>query len=600
MTDDYQLFAEPTDGGEPVDPDVALISAYLSRELSVVQVAAVEARLVTDVPFRGKVQPILDAWAMLGKRSRIGTSGPLLTPASLESGWMRHLEAERARERLPAVPSDAVASLTHGRTWSMTRVAAAIVIALLPVLALAEVTVYTAHHPGAPGFGFALRIVSSLAGPRGSVPSAALPTALPPVVAPVVNDIPKSAAHLIAQGPAQGGPVPHALGATVAGSAMTFSEVSSLVPLQDGRVLVHDPRARSVWLFDSLLAHPLVVLNSTPGRPNSYPLPDGQTFLLPFRGDSALWFDGVAHHLVVIQPDGQLGRVMPQPDLTPIRASRAIGGGMSVEVRGARIAEPPTWSEALGFIFTRSLSFTGALRPFVGTAKPSDEDSAIVYRKDYVTGVQDSLGVIGPHTRVHLDQVTSTFAIFSFSDEIVATTGGALCIFHARDYRFEWIGANGARLPSAAIPYEWHHITAADRQHILDSITHARLDSLHREMATHDSIYARTGVLSPPPRFPRPIYPSEIPDVYPPTPFRRAERSLFADAENRVWIQSGPAENPDPAFSIWSAITRTGGVVERVRIPRSRAVVGFGPPGIVYLSVRDGDRLRIERVRIRP
>jgi hypothetical protein len=40
-------------------------------------------------------------------------------------------------------------------------------------------------------------------------------------------------------------------------------------------------------------------------------------------------------------------------------------------------------------------------------------------------------------------------------------------------------------------------------------------------------------------------------------------------------------------------------VIERVRIPEDRAIIGFGPGGIVYLYAPDGAVGRIEKVRVR-
>src|SRR5688572_28628792 len=99
MTNDYQLFPDSGDGGSPeVDADVALITAYLARELSLVQVIAVEERLVTDAEFRETARPIIESWFVPGSfpSSSIASTPPTagaspVTPTELEAGWQRYL-----------------------------------------------------------------------------------------------------------------------------------------------------------------------------------------------------------------------------------------------------------------------------------------------------------------------------------------------------------------------------------------------------------------------------------------------------------------------------------------------------------------------------
>jgi hypothetical protein len=414
---------------------------------------------------------------------------------------------------------------------------------------------------------------------------------------------------------AQARPAPRALGPVLATSA-PMAVRSFVLPLSNGRVLVMDYAARALVMLDANFANPIVVLDSNQSKPYAFPprmpgptsgLPrptpppappralGGSTYLLPFRGDSALWFDGWARRLLVIGPDGRITREFPTPTLKVERVARSGPGGMLVtSSTPSQTAEAPLWSESLGFIFMMSPPFGASVRMLSGAA-PGEvlvkDDSMTVFRWDYTAGRMDSLTAMGRLTRVFPQGPSSYASVMSFSDVAVVTTDGSLVVFHARDYRFEWIGANGAPLPSAPVPYEWRRI--ADRQLVADSITKVRLDSLRRETAMRD-----TGrVTGPPPSYPRPIFLPEIPDRYPPTFFGVAP-AVLADADNHVWIQDGPADTPDPNFRVWSVISRTQGIVDRVRIPQNHTVAGFGP-GVVYLVAAEGDRARIERVRIK-
>ena len=153
MTDDFQLFADPDDGDSPIDPDVALVSAYLARELSPMQVLALEERLATDAGFRASMQPLIDLWA-----------APV---ASLEGGAAHHIPPLSGRERTESwqrfleeqsqVGSEG--QHTHRRV-SMKRIAAVIGLAVLPMVSFAQVVVHAANNADAPGHTIARRIVA--------------------------------------------------------------------------------------------------------------------------------------------------------------------------------------------------------------------------------------------------------------------------------------------------------------------------------------------------------------------------------------------------------------------------------------------------------
>src|SRR5689334_10553695 len=125
MTDDFQLFANPDDEGSPIEADLSLITAYLARELSPMQVLAVEERLLSDAEFRAAVQPLIDAWA-----SPVGSLGgqarsPSLTENERTQGWRRFQhEASTGGQMAP----------TTNRRVSMKRVAAVIGITVLPMV----------------------------------------------------------------------------------------------------------------------------------------------------------------------------------------------------------------------------------------------------------------------------------------------------------------------------------------------------------------------------------------------------------------------------------------------------------------------------------
>ena len=175
MTDDFSLFQDQA-GGDPVDPDIALITAYLARELSIVQIAAVEERLANDTAFREKTLPILEAWALPAALPALVTSA--LSREEVEAGWQRYV-GDRLELDAHEGPSLVVqGAQPQRRKISMTRIAAGIAAVVLPVITLAQITVYIAKKPEVPGHTVAKQLVAPFVEPPAT-----------PVVQPPANPL---------------------------------------------------------------------------------------------------------------------------------------------------------------------------------------------------------------------------------------------------------------------------------------------------------------------------------------------------------------------------------------------------------------------------
>src|ERR1043166_10184087 len=85
------------------------------------------------------------------------------------------------------------------------------------------------------------------------------------------------------------------VGPAIAAASTRFAAVSQLVAFADGSILVNDIAARILYRLDQSLAATVVLDSSATARESH---PGVRSFLLPFRGDSALFFDGRASTLV--------------------------------------------------------------------------------------------------------------------------------------------------------------------------------------------------------------------------------------------------------------------------------------------------------------
>jgi hypothetical protein len=421
--------------------------------------------------------------------------------------------------------------------------------------------------------------------------------------------------------------VPHDLGRVVATSSVPFwTPQPQLIPLSDGRLFLADPSARLLWLLDASLGNPRVVLDSAAGKANSF---TARSWVIPFRGDSVLYFDQVSRGFVVVAPDGAIGRSMAPPDGTPAAGTltRTTPGSIVLGYQG----HTPTSSASLGLIYkvgAPSLVSRGAYsRPLPGEPDKiiEDEDSSYVVRMNFETRATDTLTEIARGTTSTRSlsatgaPVTQPWAPtpFPITDEFVVTSDGSVAVFRAREYRIEFFGADGKSTSGPRLPYPSRAISDADRARIVDSINATRRASFDTGQARRaaDSV-ARGG--RPPARFTgltvvgtetqarlMLIDGKSVPDYYPPTggltpaeQVRHGLLSVRADADNNVWIRLRSRDEANGGM-IWEVVNRQGELVDRVRVPAGQSIVGFARGGFAYVLVSEGGALRIEKREVR-
>ncbi len=195
------LIDEAGDDELPADPDLSLLAAYVSRELSVVEIMAVEKRFRTDAAFRARVQAVLDIAALpVSFAHEFGVTALATTHAQRAGA----LDIASQHKGVP----------TKG---SMKRVAAIVIVTALPVVMLAQLAVYVAQRSAAPGSAIAL--------------SNAAPASLDvPLREPELNDSPVG--RQLQAVPATQEPGPAGMRGAVAGAAGSREQSSPSQTLQ--------------------------------------------------------------------------------------------------------------------------------------------------------------------------------------------------------------------------------------------------------------------------------------------------------------------------------------------------------------------------------
>lgn len=423
-------------------------------------------------------------------------------------------------------------------------------------------------------------------------------------------------------------PPVRALGTTVARSTEPMGSVSAAVPLPGGKVLVNDILGRRVLLFDSTLTTFTVVADSTSSTANAY---GGRTGgLLQYKGDSALFVDPQSISMLVIKPNGEIGRVMSAP--RPQDVMSLIGGPNGIP----------------GFDASGRLVYRQPVRPTMargrsGGIMPEFPDSVPIVRFDLAARTLDTLAfmkVPKPNMRVTETptggmSITSSINPIPTVDDWALLSDGSVAIIHGADYSIDWISRDGTRTSSGKVPYEWQRLEEDAKYALLDSARTAI--EQQREMARQAfengtappmvvgpggmagggdvQIMTRMGAVEaaaargrsggggrgdagrsstftvPPVNL---VNADELPDYRPPFTTGAAR----GDLDGNLWVRTtSPVGDAGPIYFV---INRKGEVIDRVQVPEQRLIVGFSRDGDVFLALRDADgNARVERARMR-
>ena len=252
------------------------------------------------------------------------------------------------------------------------------------------------------------------------------------------------------------------LPAPTATSTETVRSLAAVRQLPNGNVLVNDQAGRRVLLMDSTLTLLGVVADSTSSTASAYgPRPGG---LIPYRGDSTLFVDPASLSMLVIDPAGKIARVMaaPRPNDVPFLTGGAFG--------------TPGF-DARGRLIYRSIArpHFGPGGPAVGHA-PVLPDSEAIVRFDLASRKLDTAGyfrVYRPRMNVERDstgvRMTSYINPLPVVDEWAVMSDGAIALVRGRDYRVDFIAADGTLTRGEKVPYEWQRLSDDDKAAYLDS-----------------------------------------------------------------------------------------------------------------------------------
>ena len=410
------------------------------------------------------------------------------------------------------------------------------------------------------------------------------------------------------------------LGPVVETSKESFGQRVFVRHLQSG-VLLNDLESRRVLLLDASLGVKTVVADTTAATANAYSGRVGS--LIPYHADSTLFVDAQSMSMLVIDPAGQVKRVMSVP-----RSQDAM-------MLGNPVFSSPGF-DARGKLVYRGMpnrmmrggpgGMGGAPGGVGGMHMPDPPDSTALVRVDLATRQLDTLAFTRiPKAKVDVQRddngrvsVNVQMNPLPTVDDWAVMSDGSVAIVRGRDYHVDFIRPDGKLESAPKIPFEWQRMTDEDKTAFIDSLKAARerMAAANPGGATGSNMTItgappgggaggeqRVTVMGAPPgggaggppqmggntNF---VSASELPD-YKPAFFAGAAR---ADADGNLWIRTIPTKGISGG-PVYDVVNGQGQLVDRVQVPKDRTIIGFGPGGIVYLAAREGNTTKLEKAR---
>ena len=412
------------------------------------------------------------------------------------------------------------------------------------------------------------------------------------------------------------------LGAVEATASEAFGSALTVRHLPAG-VLVNDIANRRVVLLDETLTLQRVVADSTDATATAY---SGQMGgLIPFTGDSSLFVDPASMSMLLLDPQGNVARVMSVPrSQDAMMLAAPMAGAPALDGRGGLVYRGSPRFEMRRQATPQGGGGTTAFMP------PQMPDSTPVVRVDLGTRAVDTLGYVKiPRVKMEFSRdengrmsMSATMNPLPVTDDWAVLADGSVALVRGQDYHIDWIRPDGTRESSPKVPFDWRRLSDEDKVAFMDSVTahRARLDSLtppdtgaptdrpqQRRMRPRPDgagveVGARIMIAGPGGQstvsggraqmsF---VSPAELPD-YQPVFFAN---SIRADADGNLWVATIPTRQRDGGI-VYDVINGKGELIDRVQVPVNRTIIGFGRNGVVYLASTGGAPRTLERARVR-
>ena len=353
-----------------------------------------------------------------------------------------------------------------------------------------------------------------------------------------------------------------------------FGSIQTVRELPDGRVLVADPLARSLFVVD-LTAGTRSVVGRQGQGPDEYMQPDA---VWPLPGDSTLLVDLGNGRLVALGPELEFGPTMPiaQGDPRP-----GAGAPFSLAL--------PQAVDGAGNLYARALGMGGGR----SGALP---DSAAVLRIQRGTRTSEAVATVKLQDRVqnvsggaNERSVRIEPVPLSPEDAWGVAPDGAVVVARAGTARVEWIAPDGTVTRGPAIPYDPVSIGTDEKEAWLVDEGRSGGGIGVAVAVENGAVSTRLGRgMSMGGGGPREIDQYAWPETMP--PFRAGR--VPVDPRGRAWVGRAVEAGEPATYDLFDRAARR---VETVRLAPGARVVGFGAGRVYVVTFDDFDLAYLER-----
>ena len=329
-------------------------------------------------------------------------------------------------------------------------------------------------------------------------------------------------------------------------------------------------------------------------------------------------------------------------------------GGNTTQGRGAAQPARPTAGDDPAF----RAGAQGGGQPFGGPGgrgfnPASQPDSVPIVRVDFDTRKADTVAYVKvPKNETQMTRGEDGSTKISIkinplpqADDWALLNDGTVAIMRVLDFHVDYYRPDGSQLSSDKLPFDWKRITDDDKAKLVDSLQTLAKAASERAGGSGGGGFRMSF---------EPVAAEKLPDYYPPI---KAGTTL-ADFDGNLWVlpatsnlsaqlaaqfmggmggmggRGGPPAAGAPAGAagaagargagraagdttrgafpaaamgmmaammnqpplVYDIISPAGKMIERVKLPAGRQLLGFGPNGAIFLGARDGRQILVEKV----
>ncbi|HEX6314420.1 MAG TPA: hypothetical protein VFZ73_06150 [Gemmatimonadaceae bacterium] len=357
--------------------------------------------------------------------------------------------------------------------------------------------------------------------------------------------------------------------------AEPFTQITGVRELRDGRLIVIDPRDKTIQVVD-LRNNSATKLGREGSGPGEYGIP---LRVMALPGDTTAVADMLNNRLLLINPNATVGGFVDLnvPPPAEGRGGRRGEGGM--RMIGASM---PTEADLKGRMYYQGPPFR------MTESGPQSADSVPMIRWTRSSGARDTIAWL--RLPANANEITSRGGRgnqrvmvrvgggppFNGADQMVVGPDGRVAIVHHDPYSVEYVSETGQRTRGQPIRYERLRISEGHKAEWRE-----QQKSATGLMITNDN-GRRSATMGPAGQ-------TQDPEVwggeYMP-PF--LGQALSFSNEGYLWIRRTGPPGQAPTYDV---IDRAGNLVQKVVLPKRARLLGFGN-GAVYVARLDEDDLQ--------